>query len=342
MAHSVVASARNILVGATSHTVTLSSGVAAGDSIALLFSDRTGGASISSVADDDGNSGYTLRSTYTNGTALTAVYVCENIAAASGGSLVITVTTTGSVSSQVVAVAIRSDTGGGVYPTFDQAATPLHTGSNVTEIESNTLTASAAGLLLGMLATGNTQGTTPTVGDHASLTGETVAPAGGAGVRSFAVYGANAAGGTLGFTAAASAAVTVASTNGQFHLINFIDSGGSGAATITPTTGSVVMQGLAASLNSFTAVFIREVLINEAGSPMANRTGISLHVWYSGRPDGVADLSYSDLTTDANGTASWNLAIGGLTYNQQIFYVATDGGASLSAYTCARMLPTYQ
>jgi hypothetical protein len=47
------------------------------------------------------------------------------------------------------------------------------------------------------------------------------------------------------------------------------------------------------------------------------------------------------LTTDANGTASWNIATGPLTLGTPIFYVATDGGASLSQYTCARMVPTY-
>lgn len=123
-------------------------------------------------------------------------------------------------------------------------------------------------------------------------------------------------------------------------LITTNDPGGS-STTVTPTTGDLSMLGRTPTVNSFSAVAIREVLINEAGSPVANRTGIHLHVWYAGNPHGAPDLSYSDLTTDADGTASWSLPIGGLTFNQTIFYVATDGGASLSEYTCARMIPTY-
>lgn len=114
-----------------------------------------------------------------------------------------------------------------------------------------------------------------------------------------------------------------------------------GSTTVTPTTGLATVNGRAGTVNSFSAVAIREVLINEAGSPVTNRTGIQLLVWYAGNPTGAPDLSYSALTTDADGTASWSLAPGGLTFNQVIFYVATDGGASLSQYTCARMTPTY-
>jgi hypothetical protein len=120
--------------------------------------------------------------------------------------------------------------------------------------------------------------------------------------------------------------------------------GGSTEATISnasPQASPVTMNGRAATVNSFSTITIREVLVNEAGSPVANRTGISLLVWYAGNPVGAPDLSYSALTTDAAGTASWNIATGGLSYNQTIFYVATDGGASLSQSTCARLVPTY-
>jgi hypothetical protein len=65
-------------------------------------------------------------------------------------------------------------------------------------------------------------------------------------------------------------------------------------------------------MNPFTNVRIREVLINEAGSPVANQTGIHLLVWYSGFPAGAADLSYSNMTTDPTGTTSWSLATGTL------------------------------
>lgn len=125
----------------------------------------------------------------------------------------------------------------------------------------------------------------------------------------------------------------------------FDDGGGGGSATISNTSPqdiALTVNGRAVTVNTFTSVAIMEVLINEAGSPVSNRTGISLLVWYGGAPVGAPDASYSALTTDANGTTSWSLAPGGLTYNQTIFYVATDGGASLSMYTCARMIPTYQ
>jgi hypothetical protein len=123
--------------------------------------------------------------------------------------------------------------------------------------------------------------------------------------------------------------------------LNEVGGGGSSSTTVTPTTGGVVLVGQIPSMNPFTNVRIREVLINNAGSPVANKTGIHLKVWYGGRAAGAPDLSYSDKTTDGDGTTSWSLATGSLVYNQAIFYVADDGGASLSQYTCARMVPTY-
>jgi hypothetical protein len=113
-------------------------------------------------------------------------------------------------------------------------------------------------------------------------------------------------------------------------------------STINPTTGSIVLAGRAATINAFSNVLIRELMINAAGSPVTNRTGMHLLIWYAGSPAGAPDLSYSALTTDAAGTASWNIAAGSLLFGQPIFYLANDGGSSLSAYTCARMVPTYQ
>lgn len=126
-----------------------------------------------------------------------------------------------------------------------------------------------------------------------------------------------------------------------FHQIAIAPAASAGSATALPGVGAITINGLAATVNSITSITIKEVFINEAGSPVSNRTGMSLLIWYAGNPIGAPDLSYSALTTDAAGTASWNIALGGLTYNQTIFYVATDGGSSLSAYTCARMIPTY-
>lgn len=117
--------------------------------------------------------------------------------------------------------------------------------------------------------------------------------------------------------------------------------GGSASTTLQPAQATLTLNGRLPSVNTFTAVAIREVLINEAGSPVTNRTGMHLMVWYAGVPAGAPDLSLTALTTDAAGTASWSLPPGSLIYNQPIFYLAHDGSASLSNYTCARMIPTY-
>lgn len=148
-----------------------------------------------------------------------------------------------------------------------------------------------------------------------------------------------------GFIGDATADGDIFVTNRDITTYTAYDDGSGGTeATISntsPQSIALTVNGRAATVNSFSTVTIREVFINEAGSPVQSRTGISLHVWYSGAPNGIADLSLSSLTTDANGTASWSLPTGGLSYNQAIFYVATDGGASLSEYTCARMTPIY-
>lgn len=153
-----------------------------------------------------------------------------------------------------------------------------------------------------------------------------------------------AAGATGTLTSVATLAGQSVETYGAVIRLASAGGGGPVEATISnasPQASPVTMNGRAATVNSFSTITIREVLVNEAGSPVANRTGMSLLVWYAGNPVGAPDLSYSALTTDAAGTASWNIATGGLSYNQTIFYVATDGGASLSQYTCARLVPTY-
>jgi hypothetical protein len=145
---------------------------------------------------------------------------------------------------------------------------------------------------------------------------------------------------------AASAAVTgnldgAGATVWNWVALEILEASGSTTGTATPSQATLTINGKLPSANAFSTVTIREVMINEAGSPVSNRTGISLLVWYAGNPVGAPDLSLSALTTDAAGTASWSLAPGGLTYNQPIFYVATDGGTSLSVYTCGRMVPIY-
>lgn len=144
-----------------------------------------------------------------------------------------------------------------------------------------------------------------------------------------------------GDASAVTANITTTSSRTSVSVFAALRGAASGPTTLQPAQATLTLAGRAATINNFTTVTIREVMVNEAGSPVANRTGMSLLVWYAGSPSGAPDLSYSALTTDANGTASWSLAPGTLTFGQNIFYVATDGGASLSMYTCARMVPTY-
>jgi hypothetical protein len=155
------------------------------------------------------------------------------------------------------------------------------------------------------------------------------------GAESISVTDSSLASGRIGITGYSSDTNTQATSWTGGNL-----SAGS-STTVTPTTGALTINGRQGATNVFTNVRIREVFINEAGSPLANMTGMSLLVWYSGSPVGAPDLSYSAVTTDANGTMSYSLATGSLAYNQAIFYVATDGSSSLSAWTCARMTPTY-
>jgi hypothetical protein len=188
---------------------------------------------------------------------------------------------------------------------------------------------SAASLVLGLLTTGGDP-TTITAGS-----GYTLREAANASNR-FALEDkilAASSSQTAGFTLAA----------GQTYIagLAIFNAAGGATATATPGVGAVTASGLAPTANAFTNVRIRDVLINEAGSPVANQTGIHLVVWYNGFPIGAPDLSYSNMTTDPTGTTSWSLATGTLIYNQRIFYVAHDGHASLSVYTCAQMQPTY-
>lgn len=328
MAVTVGGDARSVQNGTASPAVTLT-GVPAGATIVVCISDRSGGMTVSGLASDVDGSFGTVHTEVVFNTNWRNVYFRRHNCTA--GTHVLTGTLGASQNSHMVACWADSDTGS---PLEDDAiGTPLEDSSADTTHTSTTATAtSQPGVAIYLIECGSTQTGNPSALSSGTLLTTTLA----GGDRSFLVGEPYTSTGAKSFTA------TLANSSADRSLMALFKEPSSGTTTLNPTTGSITVNGRAASINSFTAVFIREVLINEAGSPMANRTGMSLHVWYSGRPDGVADLSYSDLTTDANGTASWNLAIGGLTYNQQIFYVATDGGASLSAYTCARVLPTYQ
>lgn len=117
--------------------------------------------------------------------------------------------------------------------------------------------------------------------------------------------------------------------------------GGGSTVTKTPTTANLSIGGRTISTNAFTAIRIRDVLINESGQPVGNAANITLKVWYSGYCSGPADFSRNGQTTDANGTASWSISTGTLTSGSPIFYVAQDS-VSYSNYTAARMIPSYE
>lgn len=132
-----------------------------------------------------------------------------------------------------------------------------------------------------------------------------------------------------------------AATADLFERAYFTTVGGGSTGTATPGVGLATVLGRQASLNNFTNVRYQEVLINGAGSPMSNRTGLRFSVWYSGQCSGAPDLSYSDMTTGPAGTASYSIATGSLVLGQKGFGVITDGGASLSSYTCGLLTFTY-
>lgn len=112
--------------------------------------------------------------------------------------------------------------------------------------------------------------------------------------------------------------------------------------TVSPSPATITVNGRAATTSAFTNVRIREVLVNNSGQPVGGAANLSLLVWYGGRPIGAPDVSLNGLTTDAAGTTSWSIATGALSYNQSIFYLACGSDSSLSAWTCARMTPSYE
>lgn len=97
--------------------------------------------------------------------------------------------------------------------------------------------------------------------------------------------------------------------------------GGGTTATALPITGSVTASGRNALVNAFNSISLRGTFINEAGSPVANATGINCLVWYNTAPAGAPDESLSSLTTNANGSYSFALALGGLVFGEQVYRV---------------------
>lgn len=123
--------------------------------------------------------------------------------------------------------------------------------------------------------------------------------------------------------------------------IEIIEASGASSTTVTPTTAALSLAGKTPSASAFQAVRIREVLVNGAGQAVGNATDITLLVWYAGVCRGAPDVSLNGQTTDANGTTSWSIATGALSFNQTIFYVAQNS-LSFSHYACGRLVPSYE
>lgn len=302
-------------------------GVPAGATITVAICDRTGGMTVSDVSSDvDGTFGSVLTEIVHSTTFRDVMFRRHNCTA---GTHVITGTLGAAQNTQLVACWADSDTGSPLQD--DATGTGLEDSSaDVDHVSTNATATSQPGVAIYLIETGNSQGGAPTALSSGTVLTTTVE----GGMRSFLVGDAYTSTGAKSFTC------TLASSTADRSLLALFKEA-SGSTTLSPSQAALSLAGRQGTINNFTNVAIREVLINEANSPVANRTGMSLLIWYDGNPNGAPDVSYSALTTDANGTASWNIASGPLAFGDPIFYVATDGGASLSQYTCARMVPTY-
>ncbi len=293
--------------------------------IALSFD---GGVTQSNIRDSKSNT-YTLTGTVlSDGGAKKALYRCEN---GTGGT---NHTASADFSGSPFGTIYLIEVTGALASSFDVTTQGVDTTSTY-GVATGTL-AQADEVVITLI--GNYDGANPMNYASSNMT-ELAEEGNGASFWTSAVY-KQVVSATTSFTPS----ITSAAAGGTGHAtINatFKAAASGSSTTINPTTGLATLNGRQGAINGFSSVAIREVLINEAGSVVGNRTGMHVLVWYAGNPAGAPDLSYSNLTTDPNGTASWSLPIGGLTFNQQIFYVATDGGASLSQFTCARLLPTY-
>ncbi len=216
----VTSAAQRIINGATNFVLTFSAG-SDHDTYVYLWLDRTGGAVINTLSDTNGGSlaGGQWVSRSASGTSH-IFYVAEDVA--TSGGLVATLVTNVSQNGQIVGVRLRSDAGGSVYPTVDAVAT-IATGTAVTQATSNSVTATAAGVVVGLLSCSNAQGTTPTSGGS-----ETFLPVGAAGARLYASYTSH---GSAGSYSHSTGVAGLASTNFAYHLVAFKESGGAAAYT---------------------------------------------------------------------------------------------------------------
>lgn len=162
----------------------------------------------------------------------------------------------------------------------------------------------------------------------------------GAVVFDLAIFGAY---GTKNDTTATGSRTATASNAGENSaaLLALTPAAGGSSTTATPGVGAVTLQGKTPTTSAFQNVRIRQVLVNESGQAVANAANITLLVWYSGVCRGAPDVSLNGMTSDANGTTSWSIATGTLSFQQPIFYVAQDS-ISFSNYTCARLIPNYE
>jgi hypothetical protein len=336
MAHTFRQIKANSATTATSLQVVLDSNQTSGDlnTVEIIYS--SGGARTFTVTD-------TLGSTYTRITTHPTpeagyrhFFYAMNVGAGAN-----TITITADSTCAVIHGVVRCD-GGLATSSALQAAIGVNAQSNpgatADTLTSGNIAATSAPAVLIASSVNLVGGGGPSVGTGMTSRGVFI-DVGSGGIWRFADKAlANTSSTAALFTADSDPSSTYAT-----HGIVYGEAAGGGSSTtVTPAPAALTMNGRAPSANAFTNVRIREVLINEAGSPVGNRTGMSLLIWYGGSPVGAPDLSYSALTTDANGTTSWSIATGSLAYNQSIFYVATDGGASLSMYTCARMVPSYE
>lgn len=111
--------------------------------------------------------------------------------------------------------------------------------------------------------------------------------------------------------------------------------------SVSPITGALSVSGLTPSVNPFDSIVLRGTLVNEAGSPLANLTNISCLVWYGSTPSGAPDESLSSLTTNSNGSYSFDLALGGLAFGDSVYRVIYMGDPP-TRNQAGRRIPSYE
>lgn len=145
---------------------------------------------------------------------------------------------------------------------------------------------------------------------------------------------------TTGTTESIGASWSVAVAAASFAVL-IKDVSSSSSATVTPAQATLTVSGKTPTTSAFQNVRIREILVNGSGQAIGNATDITLLVWYAARCGGAPDVSLNGLTTDSEGSTSWSIPSGTLGYQDPIFYVAQNA-VSLSHYTAARLIPSYE